>query len=296
MMKGRIFVDTNIQKFMAFVKTVEYESFTKAAEVLKYSQSGISRMINDLEKEWGVSLLERNRSGVRLTSDGLRLLPYAQNVCVDYERLQSQVEELNDLRSGLIRIGTFSSVATHWLPNIIKEFQKDYPNIDYELLVGEYKEIEEWTASGRVDCGFIILPTSRSLETIFLEEDKLLVVLPKDHPLADCEKFPIKALCDYPFMLLEKSAKAEISHIFEEHNISPNIHFTTLDDYAIMSMVESGLGISILPQLILKRIPYNIVAKELEVPAYRQIGLILRDKKTASVAVKKFLEYVKYRG
>lgn len=288
-------MDMNIQKFMAFVKTVEYGSFTKAGEKLKYSQSAISRMINDLEKEWGVSLLERSRAGVRLTSDGLRLLPYARNVCVDYEKLQSQIKEINGLQSGLIRIGTFSSVATHWLPNIIKEFQKDYPNIDYELLVGEYKEIEEWVAEGRVDCGFTILPVSEELETIFLEEDKLLVVLPEDHPLADCERFPVKALCDYPFMLLEKTAKAEISEIFEKHNIKPNIHFTTLDDYAIMSMVESGLGISILPQLILKRIPYNIITKELEVPAYRQIGLALKDSRTTSVAVKKFMEYIKYR-
>ncbi len=288
-------MDMNIQKFMAFVKTVEYGSFTKAGEKLKYSQSAISRMINDLEKEWGVSLLERSRAGVRLTSDGLRLLPYAQNVCVDYEKLQSQIKEINGLQSGLIRIGTFSSVATHWLPNIIKEFQKDYPNIDYELLVGEYKEIEEWVAEGRVDCGFTILPVSEEIEAIFLEEDKLLAVLPKDHPLADCDRFPVKALCDYPFMLLEKSAKAEISEIFEKHNIKPNIHFTTLDDYAIMSMVESGLGISILPQLILKRIPYNIVTKELDVPAYRQIGLAIKDSRSTSVAVKKFLEYIRYK-
>ncbi len=288
-------MDMNIQKFMAFVKTVEYGSFTKAGEKLKYSQSAISRMINDLEKEWGVSLLERSRAGVRLTSDGLRLLPYARNVCVDYEKLQSQIKEINGLQSGLIRIGTFSSVATHWLPNIIKEFQKDYPNIDYELLVGEYKEIEEWVAEGRVDCGFTILPVSEELETIFLEEDKLLAVLPEDHPLADCQRFPLKALCDYPFMLLEKTAKAEISEIFDKHNIKPNIHFTTLDDYAIMSMVESGLGISILPQLILKRIPYSIITKELEVPAYRQIGLALKDSNTASVAVRKFMEYIKYR-
>ena len=288
-------MDMNIQKFMAFVKTVEYGSFTKAGEKLKYSQSAISRMINDLEKEWGVSLLERSRAGVRLTSDGLRLLPYARNVCVDYEKLQSQIKEINGLQSGLIRIGTFSSVATHWLPNIIKEFQKDYPNIDYELLVGEYKEIEEWVAEGRVDCGFTILPVSEELETIFLEEDKLLAVLPEDHPLADCQRFPLKALCDYPFMLLEKTAKAEISEIFDKHNIKPNIHFTTLDDYAIMSIVESGLGISILPQLILKRIPYSIITKELEVPAYRQIGLALKDSNTASVAVRKFMEYIKYR-
>lgn len=75
----------------------------------------------------------------------------------------------------------------------------------------------------------------------------------------------------------------------------PKAHFTTWDDYAIMSMVESGLGISILPQLILKRVPYKIIAKELDVPAYRNIGLALRDKKTASLAVKKFMDYLKYR-
>jgi Transcriptional regulator len=288
-------MDMNIQKYMALVKTVEYGSFTKAAEILNYSQSGISRMINDLEKEWGVSLLERGRSGVRLTSDGLKLLPFAKSVCNEYRKLQTQVEELNGLQSGLIRIGTFSSVATHWLPNIIKEFQKDYPNIDYELLLGDYTEIENWILEGRVDCGFLRLPTLPEFETIFLEQDKLLVVLPENHPLADHEFFPIKSLCDYPFMLLEKGAKAEISEIFERCNISPKIHFTTWDDYAIMSMVESGLGISILPQLILQRIPYRIVTKELEVPAYRKIGLALRDEKSTSLAVKCFLDYIKYR-
>ncbi|HIH75506.1 MAG TPA: LysR family transcriptional regulator [Methanosarcina sp.] len=289
-------MDTNIQKYMAFVKTVEYGSFTKAAEVLSYSQSGISRMINDLEKEWGVSILERGRAGVRLTSDGLKLLPFAQNVCNEYQKLQAQVDELNGLQSGLIRIGTFSSVATHWLPNIIKEFQKDYPNIDYELLLGDYTEIENWILKGRVDCGYLRLPAHPEFETIFLEQDKLLAVLPEDHPMADCERFPLKALCDYPFMLLEKGAKAEISEIFEKSNIKPKVHFTTWDDYAIMSMVESGLGISILPELILQRIPYRIVIKELDIPAYRKIRLAMRDKKSASLAVKRFLDYLQYRN
>lgn len=288
-------MDMNIQKYMAFVRTVEYGSFTKAAEMLNYSQSGISRMIKDLEQEWSVSLLERGRSGVRLTSDGLKLLPFAKSVCNEYQKLQMQVEELNGLQSGLIRIGTFSSVATHWLPSIIKEFQKDYPNIDYELLSGDYREIESWILEGRVDCGFLRLPTLPEFDTIFLEQDKLLVVLPENHPLVNYEYFPIKALCDYPFILLEKGAKADVSEIFERSNISPKVHFTTWDDYAIMSMVESGLGISILPQLILQRIPYRIVAKELEVPAYRKIGLALRDKKNTSLAVKRFLDYLEYR-
>ena len=161
-------------------------------------------MINDLEKEWKVSLLERGRSGIRLTSDGMKLLPHIKAVYEAYQNLEMQVDELNGLESGLIRIGTFSSVATHWLPHIIREFQKDYPNIEYELLLGDYTEIEEWILEGRVDCGFLRLPTHVELDTIFLEQDKLLVILPENHLLAKEAYFPVKELCNDPFMLLEK--------------------------------------------------------------------------------------------
>lgn len=288
-------MDKNLLKYMAFVKTVEYGSFTKASEILNYSQSGISRMISDLETEWKVSLLERSKTGVKLTGDGLKLLPHAKAIVAEYEKLQMEVDALNGLQSGIIRIGTFSSVATHWLPNIIKEFQKDYPNIDYELLLGDYTEIEDWIHTGRVDLGFLRLPTLPEFETYFLEKDELMAIIPKDHPYADSETFPVKALCDEPFMLLEKGAKAEISAIFEKHDLTPNVHFTTWDDYAVMSMVESGLGISILPKLILRRIPYQIVAKPLDIPAYRDIGIALKSRKTASIAVKRFMEYLQYR-
>lgn len=289
-------MDKNIQKYLAFIKTVEYGSFTKAAERLNYSQSGISRMIADLETEWNVVLLERSRSGVRLTSEGLKILPYAKNVVQEYQKLQTQIEELHGLQSGLIRIGTFSSVATHWLPNIIKAFQKEYPNIDYELLLGDYTEIENWILEGRVDCGFVRLPVRTELDTIFLEQDKLLAILPENHKLADCDRFPVRALGEEPFMLLEKGAKAEISDIFEQYNITPKTQFTTWDDYAIMSMVEGGLGISVLPELILKRIPYRIVIKELDVPAYRKIGLAMKSMEAAPLVVKRFLDYLPYRN
>lgn len=285
----------NIQKYTAFIKTVECGSFTKAAEILNYSQSGISRMIGDLEKDWNVTLLERNKNGVRLTSDGLTLLPYAKNLVADYEKLQSAVDELNGLQTGIIRIGTFSSAATHWLPNIIKEFRKDFPNIDYELLLGNYEETEEQILNGRVDCGFLRLPTHADLETIFLEQDPLMAVIPEDHPLKDCEKFPVAALCEEPFIFLGNGQKNEISEIFDRCNLKPSVCFTTWDDYAIMSMVEKGLGISILPKLILKRAPYKIIVKELDVQAHRNIGLAFRDKKSASLAAKRFIEYLKFR-
>ena len=288
-------MEMNILKYMAFIKTAEYGSFTKAAEVLHYSQSGISRMIGDLEKEWRVTLLERSRWGVSLTSDGSRLLARAQKLCEEYRKLQMEVDDLHGVQSGLIRIGTFSSVATHWLPNIIKAFQKDHPNIDYELLLGDYAEIEEWIAEGRVDCGFVRLPARPAFETIPLARDDLLAVLPEGHPLAESERVPASALCSEPFILLERGARTDVTEIFEREGLSPRVRFTTWDNYAIMSMVESGLGISILPELILRRIPYRIVAKKLAVPAYREISLALRERESASLAVKKFIEYLPFR-
>ncbi len=285
----------NIKKYMAFVKTVESGSFTKAAVALNYTQSGISRMIKDLETEWDVPLLVRSRAGVSLTSDGLKLLPQIKRFCNEQRILMRQIEDLHDMQSGLIRIGTFSSVATHWLPNMIKIFQKDYPKIHFELLLGDYTEIESWILEGRVDFGFLRLPTNADFETIFLEQDRLLVVIPQDHPLANCDKFPISELLNSPFMLLEKGANSDMNEIFEKHNIWPKVHFTTWDDYAIMSMVENGLGISILPELILQRIPYQVIAKELEEPAFRKIGIAMREQRSLSLAVKRFLGYLPER-
>lgn len=285
----------NIQKYKALIETIELESFTKAADALGYSQSGISRMIADLEKEWNVTLLERSKSGLKLTSDGLKILPYTKSVCEAYDKMQMQIDSIHGLETGLIRIGTFSSVATHWLPNIIKAFQKDYPGIEYELLLGDYTEIEEWILEGRVDCGFLRLPASAELDCIFLEKDELKAIIPADHPLAGQAVFPLRELCRKPFMLLEKGARAEISELFERNNLKPDVRFTTWDDYAVMSMVESGLGVSILPELILKRVPYRIVSKSLDVDAYRQIGFVVKDMKTAPIAVTKFVEYLEYR-
>lgn len=102
---------------------------------------------------------------------------------------------------------------------------------------------------------------------------------------------PVAVLCEDPFMLLEKGAKSEISEIVDSCGLTPRIHFASWDDYSMISMVEHGLGVSILPELFLKRIPYRIVAKPLDVPTYREIGLALRNRKNVSLTVKRFLNY-----
>ena len=170
-------MDTNLQKYFAYVKTVELGSFSKAAEALNYSQSGVSRMIADLEEECGLMLLKRDRAGVRLTSDGIALLPFARNLCEEYLRLREQVDELNGLQKGIIRIGTFASAAQNWLPGIIKRFHKDYPNIEYEILLGDFDEIETWINEGRIDFGFVELPTRDAFITKELEKDEFVAIL-----------------------------------------------------------------------------------------------------------------------
>lgn len=282
----------NIQKYEAFLKTVEYGSITKAAQALGYTQSGVSHMLNALENEWGVTLLTRDYTGITLTADGLRLLPLVCSVCTENRKLTNHIGELHGLESGVIRIGTFTSVSVNWLPGIIKNFQQEYPKIDFELLHGCYTEIENWVMDGRADCGFLRLPVRTELESVFLAQDRLMAILPEQHPLAGCERVPLDRLAAEPFILLEEGPRNEITAIFETSRIRPNVRFSLKDNYAIISMVESGLGISILPELVLHRTPYKVIAKELEVPAYRQIGLVLKDVKHSSPAVKRFLHYL----
>ena len=92
-------------RYKVFLKVVECGSFSQAAELTHYSQSGISRLVAELESEMGVKLLERRRAGVRLTSDGQMLMPRLKSVADELERLRISVDELNGLQSGILRIG-----------------------------------------------------------------------------------------------------------------------------------------------------------------------------------------------
>ena len=285
-------MDNNILKYRAFVKTVETGSFTKAAESLNYAQSSVSKMIADLEREWNLVLLERERNGVHLTSSGEQILPMARLLIDDYEKLADHVQDLHGIQTGTIRIGTFSSVAIHWLPDLFAEFQKQYPAIEYEMLMGDYEEVERWIEEGRVDCGFLRLPTRPEFDTISLKMDEYQVVLPNEHPLCRYQVIPIEKLEQKPFLLLEHGGKTEVTELLETYQVHPQIRFTTWEDYAIMAMVEKGLGIGILPQLILQRIPYEIEIRSLKKPYYREIGLAVKDQRRLSPATTKFIEYL----
>lgn len=287
-------MEMNLQKYMALVKTAEYGSFTRAAEALAYSQSGISHMVNDLEKEWHVALLERRHGGVKLTADGQRLIAYVKRICEDFDLLQRQVAELNGLKSAKLRIGVFHSVATVWMPGIIKAFCNDFPEVEFELRAGAYEEIEEWLMEGQIDCGCVCLPTDLDIDIIPLGEDRIQIILPKGHPLTRLDVVPIQMLKNERLMLLESGGGENrvIYDLLVRHDLISSVRIMTEDDATAMTMVENGIGIAFFPQLSLEDIRYDVEIRDLDQTAYRKIGIAVRDRKTAPLAVRRFLEYL----
>ena len=288
-------MDNPLLKYLAFIKTVEQGSFTRAARELDYAQSSISKMVADLESEWGMTLLERSKSGGCLTSAGEQVMPFLRTVLNDHQELVGQIDRMNGIETGEVRIGTFASVAINWLPNIFAVLQKDYPGIEYEMLLGDYDEVEHWIDEGRVDCGFLRLPTLPKFDTLLLKQDEYKAVLPMGHPLAAKETVAVEELDGLPFLLLEHGGKTEVSDLLERTHVQPDVRFTTWEDLAIMAMVEKGLGVSILPDLILQRIPYRIEVRPLQQPYYRPIVLAMKQQAHLTPAVQKFIEYLSLR-
>ena len=139
------------------------------------------------------------------------------------------------------------------------------------------------------------LPTDPRFDAILLKEDEYKVVLPEGYPLAEHETVSIEALNDQPFLLLEHGGKTEVTALLERYQVHPAIRFTTWEDFAIMAMVEKGLGIGILPDMILRRIPYKVEIRPLQEPYYRSIGLVMKHQAHLTPAVKKFIEYLPFR-
>ena len=140
-----------MHRYIALQKIVELGSFTKAADVLGYTQPAMSQMITSLEKELSIKLLYRSRYGILLTIEGERLFPAIQNTISQYQFMQEIVKEIRGLDSGTIRIGTLSSISCHWLPQLIQAFQEKYPNVEFILHQGDNNSIPEWIRTSEID-------------------------------------------------------------------------------------------------------------------------------------------------
>ena len=282
----------NLSKYEALAAVVEQGSLTRAAETLRCTQSNLSHSLDSLEKELGFPLVKRGRGGVKLTAEGERLMPAVRALLSSAEQLSQTASSIRGLDSGTVRIGAFTSVAVHWLPGVLKEFQADFPRVEFKLLNGDYHDVEQWLRDGSIDVGFVNVPCRVDCECIPLMEDRLLAILPEGSRFAGYAKFPLLECETEPFISLLESSDHDARRALESAGVQPNVRFYTKDDYAILAMVEQGLGMSIMPELLLKGRHDRLQILPLLPEARRTIGLAVAAGAKAGPAVRRFADYV----
>lgn len=289
----------SIKQYEAFVKTAELGSLTKAAEALDSTQSRISHVLSAMEEEYGFCLMKRGRGGVSLTEAGALLLPKMEAILRQNREVEALIADIRNADTGTVRLGAFTSVAVHWLPGMIQAFQALHPQVELKMFNGDYFDVAQWLRDGTVDLAFVTLPEPENTRAIPLAEDELMAILPKGHPLAAQARIDAAKLGREPFISLPQSSDHDIHRALDRAGITPNIRYTTKDDYAVIAMVERGLGISIVPELLVRGRAQNVELRPLEPRATRTIALAL-PQGTVSPAVEAFaecaVEWVKQNG
>lgn len=282
-----------MNRYLALQRIIETGSFTKAARSMGCTQSSISQMISSLEDELSVVLLNRTRNGVTLTPEGKDLYPYIDAYIRQYRMMRERADEINNLEEGVVRVGTLASITCHWMPDLIRGFKARYPGVQFLFHQGDYTSIQEWIKTGEVDFGFISPDAASGLEVEVLRKGEMVAILPSDHPLADRDSLKLEEIVKDPYILLEEGHYSEPLEAFYAEGLEPNVKYRIHDDYAIMTMVEAGLGVSIIADLVLRRTGYNLARIPLDPPIHRIIGIGYRSGAALPVASRHFIEYLK---
>ncbi|MBR4744026.1 MAG: LysR family transcriptional regulator [Oscillospiraceae bacterium] len=280
----------SLKKFEAAEAACRLGSLKKAAAELGYTQSGISHMISGLEQELGVTLLTRSKGGAGLTQEGARLMPMIREMLAGYREILGTASELS--RGGVVKIGAFTSVAVNWLPGIIRMYREKHPEFRINMMNGDYNDVNIWLNNGEIDLGFIALPGPEGCRCVPLAEDPLSVVLPAGHRLCGMDPVPIGEVAKEPLISLLQASSQDVHRALDRAGVRPEIRYTTKDDYAIIAMVREGLGVSIMPELLLKGQMTGVAVRRLSPPAFRTIALAVPEGKEKPPAVRCFEECV----
>jgi DNA-binding transcriptional LysR family regulator len=238
--------------YESFVAIAERGSFAAAAHQLNLSPSAVSHALASFEQDLGFALFVRNRSGVRLTSGGEALLPTAREVLKCHEKLKQQASKLLGLETGTVRIGTFSSVSVAWMPTIIRSFSEIYPDIDVVIDQGSYDDVIEWLIKSRVDLAFVSLPVAVGLDVSPLYADPLVCIGPPGFQPKGKAYMTAEELTEHHVVLQGEGYGKEIQRLVATHKIAIKSRARVFDDAAILAIVESGLGIGVVPELVLR--------------------------------------------
>ncbi|MBQ9075784.1 MAG: LysR family transcriptional regulator [Mogibacterium sp.] len=278
-------------KCKAFIECIERGSISAAADSLGYTPSAISQLITSLEKELGLKLLVRSQKGVKPTSEGETLLPAFRSYIAREQDIYHIASELKGVVTGNLSIAAYPSVATNWLPEIVRRFKSEYPgihiNIRESIRENMFQNFEQNTA----DMGIMVYSEPMPYEWIPLIEIPVLAALPEDHPLAGAEKFPIKECENSDFILGSWGREVEILDILEKNDTHPDIKYTTYDTPATLAMVRMGLGISLVNELSARYWNEHLVKLPLDPPQTVTFGVAVPSREHMTNAAKKFLQF-----
>ncbi len=278
------------KKYEAMVTSIQQGSFTRAADVLGYTQSGLTHMMNALETEVGFQLLRRGHFGIRLTPDGERIMPMVMEFLQASERLREEIRAINDQASETITVGSYSSIASHWLPLILDAFRKEYPNVQVNIHDESRPLLFQDVQSGRVDMAFTSAPKDENVNWYPLHDDPLLALLPKNSQVDSGEKFAVESYAGRQFLMPSDGYDTDILEVLNARGIRPEILTTSVSDPAIISMVAHGLGVSMLSELSIRGYEESVCAMPLAPSCCRHLGIIVRKNAIMKPTMVKLIE------
>ena len=278
------------KKLEALAAAVEHGSFTRAAEALGYTQSGMTHMMNSLERDIGFPVLLRGRAGVRLTPAGERIYPLVRQVLSASQALDREIALINSHKEDTIRVAAYSSIAMHWLPEVIQQFRRNQPGIGVDIQMGSVQEVYRWVQEGRVDLCFASRQESVALDWIPMQDDELLAILPPDYDNGGRSAFPVEEFTGKEFLMPSMGFTLDIMRVLNRHGVTPLIRTTQVSDSVILSMVEHGLGVSMLSRLVLQGRQGGVQALPLAPRAVRELGMASRPRRELRPMVRRFMD------
>lgn len=267
-------------------------SFNKAAQQLHLTPSAISHAIAVMEEELGFALFNRGKTGVTMTSYGASLYPSIRAVLNSDEALKQSVARLNGLEKGKVKVAAFNSVCTCLLPGILKSFKAQYPQIEVEVYQGTYDDMKDWLRNGQTDIAFLPFGCREEFALTELFAEPLRCITPKGWPAPPDGIMTPELMNGQDFVVQGDATDAEMRQYLKKHKISTERRCHVLDDLSNLAMVEAGMGISIMPEMLLKTCTSEVDIYPLSPAENRVVGITSQRPGAMAPAVEQMFHHI----
>lgn len=288
----------DINQLEVLVTVAREKSFSRAAEILNRTQPAVSQAIRRLESEIGETLFDRSSKDGTLTFAGETLVGYARQMLNLRHTASNAIKELRGLHKGKVTISANEHTVFCLLP-VIREFRERHPNIKIEVQRGVASRIPKEITAREVELGVISFkPNDASLRSVSILTDELMLIVAPSHPLAARKSVSIKELGDEIFIAHNAVSpyRHKVIETFEKHNTTLNIAVELPSLEAIKRLVETGIGVALIPKLTARVEIANgqlVGLSVAEMKFERKLNIVYRRNSVLSHAAEAFLKTAK---